>query len=106
MTMTNDKDNTQIASDTFISLSELCALCHIELVVVEEYVTNDILIPHTQEDETWVFDLNQLERMRRALRLQKDFDLSLSGIALVLHLLDEIKALREEVALLEKHTLK
>lgn len=47
--------------------------------------------------ETWRFSGPTLERAIRARRLQRDLDLNLPGVALVLELMDEIESLRQRL---------
>jgi len=55
------------------------------------------------ENGDWLFDTQALTRLQSVLRLQRDFDLTLPGLALVLDLIAERDALLERNALLERH---
>jgi chaperone modulatory protein CbpM len=92
--------------DSMLSITELCDICGVTVTVIDEYVAYDILQPEGNAPDEWSFDLAQLARMQKTLRLQRDFHLDLTAAALVLDLLDEIDALHDRLAILEKHTLK
>lgn len=91
------------SEESLVSLEELCAICGIRVEVVHDFVTHEIVKPSGNAPEQWVFDLSQLHRAKKALRLQRDFEVNLSAMALVLDLLDELERLRAKAALLEKH---
>jgi ATP-dependent Clp protease ATP-binding subunit ClpB len=55
------------------------------------------LEPRGQEPGQWRFRGQALRRIDRALNLQRDLDINLAGVELVLDLLDEIDALRSRV---------
>lgn len=94
------------ADDTHLSIDEVCEICGVELVVVNDLVAYEIVIPSGSSQQDWVFDMEQLKRLRTALRLQRDLELNLAGIALVLDLLDEMQDLRAHSEILHKHILK
>lgn len=89
-----------------LTASELCEILRIEYVDLQNYVTYEIVIPVETKSNEWVFDMTQLSRLRMAQRLRRDFELNMSGIALVLELLQEIDTLRAESDLLHKHIFK
>ena len=45
----------------------------------------------------WHFSGAALRRVRRALRLERDLELNLAGVALALDLMDELEQLRNEL---------
>jgi chaperone modulatory protein CbpM len=92
--------------DSMLSITELCEICGVTVTGIDEYVAYDILQPAGSVPNEWLFDLTQLARMQKTLRLQRDFHLDLTAAALVLDLLDEVDELHERLAILEKHTLK
>jgi len=86
-----------------LTLAELCEICGVDLVQVNELVTYDILLPQGQSRTEWVFDMDQLKRLRTALRLQRHLELNYAGIALVLDLLQELEELRATKIIYQKH---
>lgn len=85
---------------------QLSEIFGIEIVLIRDLVAYDILVPSGNAPEEWLFDMAQLKRLRTALRLQRDLELNLAGVALVLHMLEEMEELRAQTALLNQHLLK
>lgn len=86
-----------------LSLEEFCTICHLPSETILNFVQYDIVRPQGANKEEWIFDLAELKRIQRALRLERDLELNLSGVAVVLDLLDEMENLRARVQLFEKH---
>ena len=89
---------------TRISLSEICDACHVSTHYIEYLVEYEIIEPIEMEN-TWVFDVDQMERIKTVLRLQHDLDFNLAGAAIVLDLLEELRKLREKMRVYDKHPL-
>lgn len=83
------------------SLEEFCQMTRAEQTYIVEMVEFGILEPQGQATSEWQFTLYQLQRFRKAKRLLEDLHLNLSGVALSLELLDEIKDLRSYIEALE-----
>ncbi|WP_374564856.1 chaperone modulator CbpM [Ideonella sp.] len=79
------------------SLAELCHACQADSASLVALVDEGVLQPAGQRPDEWRFSGAALQRARAALRLSRDLDLSASGTALVLDLLDEIAALRAKL---------
>lgn len=94
---------TNYPYETRLSLDELCEACRISLDLLNDLIEYEIIHPEGQLPNEWEFDLTQLKRARTALRLQHDFEMNLSGVSLVLDLLDEMENMRSRLYLLEKH---
>ena len=82
-----------------LSMDDLCAVCRVERTqivhLVEEGVIDPLPPAHTAMQVTqWRFSGEALGRARRAVRLQRDLELSPAATALVLDLLDQIAVLR------------
>ena len=52
--------------------------------------------------EEWVFDIQIVATVKRAIRLQKDFDIDTPSTALVIDLLGELERLRTENKMLKQ----
>jgi chaperone modulatory protein CbpM len=79
---------------TVKDLSRLCAVDERHIVeFVEEGVLNVVEINTTE----WHFSGSALRRARLALRLERDLELNLAGVALALELMDELQSLRREL---------
>jgi chaperone modulatory protein CbpM len=79
---------------TVKDLSRLCAVEERHIVeFVEEGVLNVVEINTTE----WHFTGAALRRARLALRLERDLELNLAGVALALELMEEIGRLRRQL---------
>lgn len=78
---------------TLQDLSRMCAVeeSHIVEFVEEGVLTAVSLSPH------WHFSGGALRRARLALRLQRDLELNLAGVALALDLMEQLEQLRREL---------
>lgn len=85
-----------------LSLLELCEACGVHAECLIEMVHEGVLEPRGMEPSSWRFDARALDRARMTTRLQRDLELNLAGAALVLDLLEELRALRRRTALLER----
>lgn len=72
---------------------------------VAALVQEGALDPSGDDVSAWRFSGGSLSRVQAAMRLQHDLGVNLSGIALVLELLDELQGLRERLSLLNIQTL-
>ena len=88
-----------------ISLRELSEIAGLSLDELTVWMSYDIIRPAFIANDEYYFTLAELQRLKTALRLQRDLELNLAGIALVLELLAEVQDLREQNALLERHIL-
>ncbi len=84
-----------------VSASELCRVCRLGQDVLVEWVSEGVLEPTVERSE-WYFSARQVHRARTASRLQRDLELSLVGLPLVLDLLEEVQQLRVELAVLRR----
>jgi chaperone modulatory protein CbpM len=90
-----------------ITLLELCELSGLDQTTIRVFIEYDILQPSSgAEPSEWQFDLPQVQRLKKAQRLQRDLELNLAGVALVLELVEEMDNLRARMQLLERHYLK
>ncbi len=82
---------------TELSLNDLCKACSSSAEWVIELVDYGALEPHGTEQLNWRFSASSLQRARTAMRLQRDLEINLAGVALALDLLDEIEFLRSRL---------
>ena len=84
-----------------LSLSDLCRACshHAEWIV--QLVEEGILEPAGHNPAQWRFSGTSLQKAHIAMRLQRDLEINLAGVALALDLMDEIESLRAIVCRLE-----
>lgn len=79
---------------TIQDLSRMCAVDERHIVeFVEEGVLNVVEINTTE----WHFTGAALRRARLALRLERDLELNLAGVALALELMEELEDLRRQL---------
>ncbi|SDI04633.1 chaperone modulatory protein CbpM [Pseudomonas panipatensis] len=79
-----------------LELDELCESARLPREVLLEIVDVGIVEPRERRGDTWLFDAAALTLVRRAARLQREFELDWPGIALAMRLLDEVEQLRAE----------
>jgi chaperone modulatory protein CbpM len=79
-----------------LTLDEFCRLCAVERTSIVAFVDEGVLTVSGGERD-WRFTRAAVRRARMALRLQRDLELNLAGVALALQLLDEIQRLRQEM---------
>lgn len=88
------------ANGSTFTLREVCERgdCHAEYVI--KLVSYGIIAPVEEGPEArrWQFDVEALNRLQKAMRLQRDLKLNLPGLAMSLELLDEVQDMRREVA--------
>lgn len=82
-----------------LSVRDVCRACGSTTEWVVELVHEGVLDVEGTDSEKWRFSGATLSRAIRARRLQRELDLSLHGVALVLELMDEIETLRQQLRL-------
>ena len=85
-----------------LNLGELCRTCGVSAEFVIALVEEGVIEPRGPEPAAWRFPGTALVRLHTVQRLQRDLGLDLAGTALALDLLDEIRALRARVRMLEQ----
>jgi chaperone modulatory protein CbpM len=95
----NQETLTGIVIDERVELSvrDVCHACGSSLEWVVELVHEGVLDAEGEGADEWRFSGTTLSRAIRARRLQRELDLSLHGVALVLALMDEIETLRRRL---------
>ena len=80
-----------------LSIKDLSRMCAVDERHIVEYVEEGVL--HVVEIDTteWHFAGSALRRARLALRLERDLELNLAGVALALELMEELEHLRREL---------
>jgi chaperone modulatory protein CbpM len=80
-----------------MSLPQLCQACDAELEMVRQLVAHGVIEPRGDAPQAWVFTGASLRRTRVAVRLMRDLELNLPGVALAVDLLDEIARLQNHL---------
>jgi chaperone modulatory protein CbpM len=84
-----------------IPLAQLCRTCGLSVEAVAALVEEGILEPEGTRRGRWRFPADSIRRARTAVRLQRDLELNLAGVALALDLLDRVEGLRARVRSME-----
>jgi chaperone modulatory protein CbpM len=79
-----------------LTLQELSRVCAIPERHIVELVGEGVL-EAVEVSSEWHFTGAALRRARIALRLERDLEVNLAGVALVLDLIDELERLRREL---------
>lgn len=84
------------------TLPEVCVHSGARVEFIVELVDYGVIAPLKGADsESWAFDAWALARLKCALRLHRDLEINLPGLAVSLDLLDEVQRLRQQVDLLD-----
>lgn len=81
-----------------LTLAQLCRSAGVHAEWVTVLVEHGVLEPVAPREPQWRFATAHLSRVHTARRLARDLDLNVSGIALALELMDEIRELRGRLA--------
>jgi chaperone modulatory protein CbpM len=93
-------------SQPSISFDELREQYNISDVFIHELIAYGIIHLDDNHPGEWIFNPDQIRKLQTTLRLQRDLEVNLAGVALVLDLLDELEKLRARAEFLDKHILK
>jgi chaperone modulatory protein CbpM len=77
-----------------LTVRDLSLLCAVEERHIVEYVEEGVLHVAEVSASEWHFTGAALRRTRLALRLERDLELNLAGVALALQLIEELEHLR------------
>jgi chaperone modulatory protein CbpM len=90
-----------LSETTVLSLDEFSCACTVEVESIRALVEEGIVEPIDDHAQNWRFSGASLGRAREALRLQRELELNLAGVALALDLLEEVRRLRRALERLE-----
>lgn len=85
-----------LAGEHALELADFAAACGVEADHVRLLVEEGLLTPAVEHPE-WRFGGEELARVRRICRLQRDFEANLQSVAVMLDLIDEIERLRAQL---------
>jgi chaperone modulatory protein CbpM len=94
------------SSESPMTLDELIDASHVSPDFIRELIDYGILYQSAGSPAEWAFEPLHLKRVKTAERLQRDLEVNMQGIAIVLDLLDEMEEMQAKLALLEKHLMK
>ena len=87
---------TLLDHSTVLSIQDLSRMCNVDERHIVEFVEEGVLSVVEVSSE-WHFSGDALRRARLALRLERDLELNLAGVALALDLLEELQGLRRQL---------
>ncbi len=89
---------TIVDETTQVSIEQLSIFCSVRreriVSLVEEVVLEQVARRRNRHSDEWRFCGERPKRAARAIRLQRELDIDMSALGLVLDLLEEIEALR------------
>jgi chaperone modulatory protein CbpM len=80
-----------------LTVKDLSRMCAVDERHIVEFVDEGVLSVVEINTTEWLFTGAALRRARLALRLERDLELNLAGVALALELLEELEQLRREL---------
>jgi len=95
--VTGERFPSLLAEQVEIELDELAGATGMSVEEIVELVEYGVFEPHGRLRAEWRFSARSIAIGRRASRLRADFELTPSGTALVVALLDRIEELEAEV---------
>jgi chaperone modulatory protein CbpM len=94
----------RIDDDAVLSYRDLVLESGVSEQVVQEMVNYGVLTPLGADATTWTFTMRSLVVVRKAQRLQRDFELDTHAVTVVLRYLERIEALEAQVRSLQAQT--
>ncbi len=91
-----------VTETTFFTLDEFSCACTVQVEHIVALVEEGILEPVDSGTAELRFSGDSLRRARTALRLQRELEVNLAGVALALDLMEEIQQLRRRLQRLER----
>jgi len=80
-----------------LTVKDLSRMCAVDEQHIVEFVEEGVLNVVEMSTAEWHFTGAALRRARLALRLERDLELNLAGVALALELIEELQRLRREL---------
>jgi chaperone modulatory protein CbpM len=85
-----------LADENALELEDFAAACDVGVDFIRLLVEEGMVRPAVDQP-AWRFGGEELARVRRIRRLQRDFEANLQSVAVMLDLLDEIERLRAQM---------
>jgi chaperone modulatory protein CbpM len=92
-----DRSQWIVEEQVELSIDELGHACRCSREWIVALVREGVLQPTDAQAAEWRFRGQSLQRARRATRLQRELELNVPAVALVLQLLDRIEALEGQL---------
>lgn len=91
--------------EALLSLADMARACAVHAEYIIRLVEEGVIEGQGGEPLEWRFSAVCLRKARKAVRLQSDLGVNMSGVALALQLLDELEALQDQLARLPRELL-
>ena len=88
-----------------LTMEELCQAFSVTPDYIDELMGYGVIQPIHPSDNILRFNAENIRRLRRMVRLQREMELNIPGAALAIELLDEIERLKSELALWQKNVI-
>lgn len=98
--MHNGSERDAPEADIVYTPSEVCTLCRITVTTLSSYIEHGLI--DEMSDAPSHFHQAHVIRILKAMRLQRELELDIAHLALVIDLLDTIEAQRRELDVLRK----
>lgn len=86
-----------VEESALLTVHDLSRICAVDEQHIVELVDEGVLSVIEIGPSEWRFSGTALRRTRLALRLERDLELNLAGVALALDLMEELERLRREL---------
>src|ERR1700732_5140702 len=80
-----------------LTVKDLSRMCCVEAMHIVKFVEEGVLSVVEVTAAEWHFPGTALRRARLALRLERDLEINLAGVALALELMEELERLRRQL---------
>jgi chaperone modulatory protein CbpM len=91
-----------IGESDWMTVTEICRLCRIDVTEVQELAELGVLAPRGSSPGEWQFPAAALPRLRVVGRLMRDLGVNVSGAALAAELLESQRELERQIRRLER----
>lgn len=98
--MQNNSGQHSTVTDIIYTRNEVCSLCRITVTTLSSYIEHGLI--DEVSDDTSHFQQMHVVRILKASRLQRELELDVAHLALVIDLFDTIESQRRELEVLRK----
>jgi chaperone modulatory protein CbpM len=97
MTSSEALSGAILEESALLTVKDLSRMCAVDERHIVEFVEEGVLNVVEINTSEWQFTGAALRRARLALRLERDLEINLAGVALALELMEELERLRREL---------
>ncbi|MFT4564202.1 MAG: chaperone modulatory protein CbpM [Gammaproteobacteria bacterium] len=89
--MARNRESVELVDEsTSYALGDVCERCGVQMELVIEFVEAGVITPAGSSPSQWRFGIQATNRIQKALRLRRDLDINIAGIAVALDIRDEL----------------